>query len=76
MIGRVPIVRVSEDRRKGNKQPAVFRSWHPENGENEGRRQEGNGSYFGDGTLMRLAPCGSEEDSALSASAAFASSQS
>ena len=34
------IVRVSEDRTKGSKQPAVFRSWHPENGEDDDDDEE------------------------------------
>jgi hypothetical protein len=41
--GGFRIVRVSEDRRTGNKQPAVLRSWHSENGEDEGRRRGGLG---------------------------------
>src|ERR1700693_1377145 len=33
------IVRIGEDRRRGNKQPTVFSSWHPEN--DEGQRRLG-----------------------------------
>ena len=33
--GGFRIVRVSEDRRRRSKQPAVFKSRHPKNGEDE-----------------------------------------
>jgi hypothetical protein len=33
-LERFRIVRVSEDRKRGSKQ-SVFRSWHPENGEDD-----------------------------------------